>query len=158
MLMAEDDATQDRANGRASKQANEPDWLDDLLQADRATPVRNDGFVERLLTELPARRRSRPVWITPLMTCAGTILAVLSLGGPADTLSLLQNTEIAGFIPLGVLLAFGVLLVSCLWAVDRLSADTGIAPRGPTSPGDRVGPGTEEAGRYQVQDSPYRNA
>jgi len=60
--------------------AEDSDWIDDVLRADRATPVRDDGFVQRLLTDLPARRAGRRVWITPLMTAAGTILAVLSLG------------------------------------------------------------------------------
>ena len=97
--------------------AEDSDWIDDVLRADRATPVRDDGFVQRLLTDLPARRAGRRVWITPLMTAAGTILAVLSLGGPATALSVLQHTEVAGTIPLIMLLPFIVVLGSSVWAI-----------------------------------------
>lgn len=95
------------------------DWVEKLLRADRATAVRDNGFVERLLEELPPRRRVRPAWITPLMTAAGVMLAIVSLGGPGATLSALQQIEVAGFIPLGALVSLAVLLVTSLWAISE---------------------------------------
>jgi hypothetical protein len=98
---------------------DDSDWVEELLRADRARAVRDDGFVERLLTELPARQRNRQAWITPLMTALGAILAVLSLGGPAAALSELRQIEVAGFIPLILLLPVLVVLVSSLWAISE---------------------------------------
>jgi hypothetical protein len=95
------------------------DWIEELLRADRVTTVRDDGFVERLLTDLPARRRDRRAWIAPLMTAVGAILAVLSLGGPTAALSELQQIEVAGFVPLIVLLPFAVVLASSVWAISE---------------------------------------
>lgn len=95
------------------------DWVEDMLRADHATPVRDDGFVARLLTQLPARRPDRRPWITPLMTAVGTILAVLSLGGPASALSVLEQTQIAGVVPLIVLLPAVIVLISSAWAISE---------------------------------------
>jgi len=108
------------------------DWVEELLRADRATAVRDDGFVERLLAELPMRRRDRRTWITPLMTAVGTILAVLSLGGPATALSVLEQTQVAGVVPLIVFLPFVIVLVSSVWAISecRGCSDAGPAPHG----------------------------
>jgi hypothetical protein len=91
--------------------------IEALLRADRATPVRDDGFVAHLLIDLPPRRRARPAWIAPVMTTVGCVLAVLSLGGPQATLSLL-STEVARFIPLVLLLPVGGVLISFLWALS----------------------------------------
>jgi hypothetical protein len=99
--------------------AEDSDWIEELLHADRATAVRDDGFVERLLTELPARRRDRRSWIIPLMTAVGAMLALLSLGGPAPALSELRQIEIAGLIPLTVLLPFAAVLASSVWAISE---------------------------------------
>jgi hypothetical protein len=99
--------------------AEDDDWVEELLRADRATAVRDEGFVEQLLTELPPRRPARRAWIAPLMTAVGTVLAVLSLGGPEAALSVLRQTEVAGFIPLIVLVPFVVVLASSVWALSE---------------------------------------
>ena len=99
--------------------AEDNDWVEELLRAERAMPVRDDGFVERLLCELPPRRRARRAWITPLMTAVGVVLTVLSLGGPGEALSVLRQIEIAGFIPLIMLLPLIILLASSVWALSE---------------------------------------
>jgi hypothetical protein len=99
--------------------SEENDWVDNLLRADRATPVRDDGFVLRLLTDLPQRRRARRAWIAPVMTAVGAVLAVLSLGGPATALSVLQQTQVAGLVPLIVLLPFLGVLAGSVWAISE---------------------------------------
>jgi hypothetical protein len=95
------------------------DWVEALLRADRATAVRDEGFVERLLPDLPAQRRNRPAWITPLMTTTGVVLALLSMGGPEGALSAYRQIEAAGFAPLMVLLPCVVVLGSSLWAISE---------------------------------------
>jgi hypothetical protein len=95
--------------------AIDDEQIEELLRADRATPVPDDGFVERLLTQLPRRRERR--WIAPLMTVVGALLAMWSLGGPQAALSLLWQTQVAGAIPLILLLPFVAVLASSLWAM-----------------------------------------
>jgi hypothetical protein len=99
--------------------SEDEDWVEELLRAHRATAVRDEGFVARALLDLPPRRRARRAWIAPLMTAAGAVLAVLSLGGPEASLALLRQTDVAGAIPLIVLLPFVVVLASSLWAISE---------------------------------------
>lgn len=93
------------------------DWIETLLRAERAVPVKDEGFVERLLPHLPPRRR-RWGWIAPAMTTLGILLALLSLGGPGRALFVLRHTEVAGGVPLILLLPLLILLVSSLWALS----------------------------------------
>jgi len=93
------------------------DWVEELLRAEGATPVRDEGFTANLVANLPARRRDLSSWITPSMTVAGAIVAVCTLGSFASAVSALRQIE--GGDLLFALLPIGVLLASSAWALSE---------------------------------------
>lgn len=104
------------------------DWVEQLLRADRAIPVRDEGFTARLLAQIPSRQRWR-TWITPLMTGIGALLAFLTLGGLSPAMSAFRQIEAGDLAAMSasgqvVLLALlvlplAVVLVGGAWALSE---------------------------------------
>jgi hypothetical protein len=98
--------------------AEDNDWVEELLRANRAVAVRDNGFAQRTVARLPSR--GHPLtWITPLMTGVGAILAFFILGGLSTSVSAFQQIEVGGVIPLVLLLACGIVLAGCIWALSE---------------------------------------
>lgn len=90
------------------------DWLDALLRDDAARQphIADDGFVVRVLMNMPAPRKPAPRWIVPGATLAGCALAVLlTPAGAWFAGALLQLLDVRNFstshlsalVPLAVL-------------------------------------------------------
>jgi hypothetical protein len=98
--------------------ADDNDWVEELLRADRAAPVRDNGFAARTVARLPSRERLL-TWITPVMTGIGATLAFLTIGGLSPPVSAFQQIELGGVLPLFLLLAGGIVLAGCAWAISE---------------------------------------
>lgn len=95
------------------------DWLDELLRAERAVAVPDEGFAQRVLSRLPSRTRVAPRWLLPASLAVGTLAAIAVSGTNEDVVSALQllitehRFSIAGFLP--VLLVWA----GCAWALSE---------------------------------------
>jgi hypothetical protein len=98
--------------------AEDNDWVEELLRADRAAPVRDSGFAARTVAQLPSRG-CLLTWITPLMTGVGATLAFLTIIGLDPRVSEFHDIKLGGALPLFVLLAGGIVLAGCAWAISE---------------------------------------
>lgn len=89
------------------------DWVEELLRAQRAEPVADDGFSKRLSSRLHRQLRWRPV---PMFTSAGFVLAALSLLNSRILADIAAIVSSYGLLTVG-LVALGLTWVSCAWAV-----------------------------------------
>lgn len=99
--------------------AEDDDWVEALLRADPAEPVPDAGFTARLRPNLPPRRHALQAWITPAMTLAGAVLAILTLGGLRAAVGTFPQIEDAGLLPVSIfmVLPLTVVLAGCTWAL-----------------------------------------
>ncbi len=95
--------------------SDDNDWMDELLRAQRAESVADDGFSKRLGSRLPGNRqlRWRPV---PVLTSIGFVLAapsVLNSQALGDFAGVISSY---GLLTVG-LVAVGLTWVTCAWAI-----------------------------------------
>src|SRR5690242_18067864 len=58
---------------------NDDDWIEGLLRQRRSGSTPDDGFTDRLLARLPARRPRKHRWIVPVLSLAGAAQAAILL-------------------------------------------------------------------------------
>jgi hypothetical protein len=84
--------------------ANEGDWLDAQLRANRPAPIADDGFAARVMAALPAATRALPAWRRPALVVLWALAAIgLALSLPDATLDVArQGYRLFTAIPVSV--------------------------------------------------------
>ncbi len=97
------------------------DAIDELLRQEFPGAVPDDGFTERVMCALPARRPQRP-WVMPTAAIAGGLLAWLALM-PIPLWEHVTSEWQAGNIGQNsvvlIALLFGTSLLGCWWALEE---------------------------------------
>ena len=121
---------------------NDDDWLEELLKQQRLDHAPDNGFTDRLVARLPARRSRPHRWIVPVLSLLGAVLAVIGMRDTAildipsaalavafskthlieTPAAVLQNQ---GLVVLAVvaLAAVCVAWIACAWALLATKAD-----------------------------------
>jgi hypothetical protein len=72
--------------------ADEGDWLDAALRADRPAPIADDGFAARVMAALPAATRALPAWRRPALAMLWVLAAIgLALSLPDAALDVVRQ-------------------------------------------------------------------
>lgn len=120
---------------------NDDDWLEGLLKQQRLDSTPDDGFTDRLVARLPARRPRPHRWIVPVLSLLGAALAVGGLRdsdilGTRDAVltaadltkaHLLETPAVAVWQSQGLIIlalaAVCVAWLACAWALFATRAD-----------------------------------
>jgi len=116
---------------------NDDELLEGLLKQQHLDNVPDDGFTDRLVARLPARRPRVHRWIVPALSLLGAVLAVVgtrgpgALDGPGAALAVadFSKTHLPAVVLQNqgwILLALAAVCVAwsaCAWALFATKAD-----------------------------------